>query len=296
MVLEARSVGHPDPDGFAMTPQFSTIVKARHHQSGGIFSVHAVDLSEMDGLASPLALLDDFRVSGAPFGPHPHAGFSAISYVLEDSAVALRSRDSLGNDLEIRPGGLVWLEAGWGALHQEVPAAPGELHGAQIYVNLSARNKLVAPRTMAVQPEDVPVWTSPAGDRVRVLVGRYRSLASPIVPTEPFAILEALVATSLSLPIVQGEHTVIYNLSGTLDVAAGQVSRRLLAHSALAVADAGELTLTTIGGPTHALVLSGPALADPVFAEGPFIMNDEDGFRAAIRRYHAGEMGQLDPV
>ena len=279
-----------------MTPQFSTIVTARHHQSGGIFSVHAIELSRLDGLASPLALLDDFRVSGAPFGPHPHAGFSAISYVLEDSAVALRSRDSLGNDLEIRPGGLVWLQAGRGAQHQEIPAKPGALHGAQIYVNLSARNKLVAPKTMAVQPEDVPVWTTKAGDRVRVLVGRYGNLGSPIAPAEPFAILDARVATSVAFPIGGGEHTVIYTLSGALDVRAGAEVRRLPAQAAVAVADAGELTLSAVDGPAHALVLSGPALDEPVIAEGPFIMNDAAGIRAAIRRFHAGEMGQLDPV
>src|SRR5271166_1781445 len=51
----------------------------------------------------------------------------------------VRSRDSLGNDVIVRPGGIVWFQAARGALHQEeVPAQQGtELHGAQIFVKLS---------------------------------------------------------------------------------------------------------------------------------------------------------------
>ena len=58
---------------------------------------------------------DEFRVTGRPFPPHPHAGFSAVTYVLEDSEGKLRSRDSLGNDLVTGPGGIVWTQAGSGA-------------------------------------------------------------------------------------------------------------------------------------------------------------------------------------
>jgi len=53
---------------------------------------------------------------------------------------------------------------------------------------------------------------------------------------------------------------------------------------------------SAVDGPAHALVLSGPALDEPVIAEGPFIMNDAAGIRAATRRFQARKMGQLDPV
>jgi redox-sensitive bicupin YhaK (pirin superfamily) len=58
----------------------------------------------------------------------------------------------------------------------------------------------------------------------------------------------------------------------------------------------GELMPSAVDGPAHALVLSGPALDEPVIAEGPFIMNDAAGSRAATRRFQARKMGQLDPV
>ncbi|MCW1840402.1 pirin family protein [Prosthecomicrobium hirschii] len=280
-----------------MAAHVSEIVEARRHSSGGIFSVNTIDLARMNGLSSPLALLDNFRVSGQPFGPHPHAGFSAITYVFEDSGGALRSRDSLGNDLEIGPGGIVWLQAGRGALHQEVPAVRGaELHGAQIYVNLSRRNKLADPKTMYLLPGQVPEWRNEAGDRIRVLVGGFGNVRSPIEPVEPYGILDAFLVSSVGYPIASSENSIIYLLDGQLDVAVDDRVYRLSTETAIALSGAGEARLSAAGGVAHALLLSGPALNEPVFADGPFIMNDAAGIRSAYQRFQSGEMGRLRAV
>jgi pirin-like protein len=79
-------------------------------------------VEQLGGLASPVLVFDDFRVRKLPFSPHPHAGFSAVTYVLEDSQRGLRSRTSLGNDIVVGPGGIVWTQAGRGVIHEEAPA------------------------------------------------------------------------------------------------------------------------------------------------------------------------------
>src|SRR5208337_4600014 len=112
--------------------ELSPIVAARA-QGNSAFSVQSVDLHALGDWASPVAALDHFRVRGRPFPPHPHAGFSAVTYVLEDSKAALRSRDSLGDDVVVGPGGIVWTEAGRGVMHEELPASDDELHGLQIF-------------------------------------------------------------------------------------------------------------------------------------------------------------------
>jgi len=278
-----------------MASRISRIVPARRHSSGGIFALNTIDLDRLEGLAAPLALLDDFLVSGAPFGPHPHAGFSAITYVLEDSPVGLRSRDSLGNDLIVRPGGIVWLQAGRGAQHQEIPAIPGlPLHGAQIYVNLSARNKLVAPRTFYLQPEDVPVWTNNSGDRVRILVGSFDNVASPLRPEEPYRILDIHLASGIDIPLGKDDNTVVYVLGGEALLHIDGETTPLTATTAIALSGTAHLRITGTGA--QVLALSGPALNEPVYADGPFIMNDEAGIRSAIQRFRSGQMGQLAPV
>lgn len=280
-----------------MVTQVSEIVQARRSSSGGIFSVNAIGLERMNGLAAPLVLLDNFRVSGQPFGPHPHAGFSAITYIFEDSPGALRSRDSLGNDLEIGPGGIVWLQAGRGAQHQEVPAVRGsELHGAQIYVNLSMSNKLADPKTMYMLSGQVPEWRNEAGARIRVLVGDYGNVRSPIAPVEPYSILDAFLAGQVPYPLAHGENSVIYVLDGQLDVVIEGKMHRLSSETAIALSGTGEVRLSPAGGVAHALLMSGPALNEPVLAEGSFIMNDAAGIRSARLRFQSGQMGRLEPV
>ncbi len=251
----------------------------------------------MNGLASPLVLLDNFRVSGQPFGPHPHAGFSAITYIFEDSPGALRSRDSLGNDLEIGPGGIVWLQAGRGAQHQEVPAVRGtQLHGAQIYVNLSKSNKLADPKTMYLLSKQVPEWLNEAGDRIRVLVGGFNNIRSPIEPLEPYNILEAFLVGQIAYPLARGENCVIYVLEGQLDIVVEEKPHHLSSETAIALSGSGEVHLTPAGGVAHAMLLSGPALSEPVLAEGPFIMNDAAGIRSARQRFQSGQMGRLEAI
>jgi hypothetical protein len=128
-----------------MSIQFSPIIAAQA-QNVSTFSVQNIDLQKLGERASPLELFHDFRLRGRPFGPHPHGGFSIISYVYEDSLTGLRSCDSLGNDFVIDPGGMVWTQAGSGLMHQEVAADNDrELHGLQAFVNLSPKNKLAAP-------------------------------------------------------------------------------------------------------------------------------------------------------
>ncbi|MFI8949662.1 pirin family protein [Streptomyces sp. NPDC053750] len=50
----------------------------------------------------------------------PHAGFSAATYMFDDSSTRLHNRDSLGDTSLIEPGGLHWTVAGSGIVHDEV--------------------------------------------------------------------------------------------------------------------------------------------------------------------------------
>ena len=68
-----------------MSIQLSSIMPATTWKNGRDFSANSIRLHELGERASPVAVLDDFRVRGEPFGPHPHAGFSALTYVFEDS-------------------------------------------------------------------------------------------------------------------------------------------------------------------------------------------------------------------
>ena len=185
-----------------MSVQLSPVMPATTWENGGVFSANSIRLHDLDERASPVAVLDDFRVRGRPFGPNPHAGFSALTYVFEDSEGRARSRDSLGNDVVIGPGGIVWFQAARGAMHDEFPAEQGrELHGAQIFVKLSAKNKFIAPRTFWLDASEVPEWRNEDADRVRVAVGSFQGVSSPLVPAEPLDLLDVGLRQKISFDL-----------------------------------------------------------------------------------------------
>src|SRR4029077_421284 len=71
---------------------------ARQLSLPGFSSFLSFDLDALGVSASPVAVLDDFRVLGLPLCPHPHSGFAAVTYVLEDLPADLRGRASSGID------------------------------------------------------------------------------------------------------------------------------------------------------------------------------------------------------
>ena len=228
LVVETKAVDH---DG-------NSVLKCSRRKTVGQrrgLSAKGVNLYELGERSSPIVVLDDFRVSGRPFRPHPHAGFSAITYVFENSQGGVRSRNSLGNDVVVGPGGIVWLQAASGALHQEVPAQTGgELYGAQIFVNLSSTNKLAAPRTLWLENSEVPEWRSGAGDRIRIVVGSYEGLASPLVPAEPFNLLDVALRREISFSLQTGHYALVYVRKGGVLVRVEEREQRVPSEHALA--------------------------------------------------------------
>ena len=75
--------------------------------------------------------------------------------------------DSAGNRGAIAPGDVQWMTAGSGVVHSEMPADDirergGRIHGFQVWVNLPARDKMMAPRY-----QEVPAVPDSAGDDPR---------------------------------------------------------------------------------------------------------------------------------
>ena len=279
-----------------MTVQFSPVIAA-NERGNGMFSVKAIDLESLGESASPIIVLDHFRVRGQPFTPHPHAGFSAVTCVLEDSAAALRSRDSLGNDIVVGPGGIVWTQSGSGVIHHEVPAeADRELHGLQIFVNLSARNKLLAPKMLRLAGGDVPEWRSEVGDRVRVFAGSFEGVTSPLVPAEPFDLLEVRLRRAIDFTLREDHNALVYVIEGTIVVSADGRAQEVASDHAMAFQGDGGRVKIAAFQPAHVVVLSGAAIREPVVVDGPFIMNERPQIEAAIARYRAGSMGRLEAL
>lgn len=278
------------------TPRLSRPMNAQHEVRGGVFSVHQLGRAMSGYLASPVVNVDHYRMSGRVFAPHPHAGFSAVTYLFESSPGGLRSRDSLGHDILVEPGALLWTLAGRGMMHEVVPAADGRTaHGIQIAVNLSAENKMAPPRVDLLERSRIPAWQGDRGDRVRAVVGSYRGVSSPLVPIEPFHLLDADLRSRVSFDVPAGWNALVLVTSGALTLAAEGERVAAGEDAGVAIQGGGEVWMEA-GAPARAIVLAGRAIDDPVMQDGPFIMRDADQIRDAVRRYEAGEMGRIDAL
>jgi redox-sensitive bicupin YhaK (pirin superfamily) len=126
----------------------------------------------------PFLSVDHFRMSTPTFPPHPHAGFSAVTYLFADSETGFINHDSLGHRLEIAPSAVHWTQAAGGVMHEEFPRDPGkQAHGLQIFVNLAASQKHAAPSIMHAAATDIPTFDL-VGATARVVFGSYLGHAS----------------------------------------------------------------------------------------------------------------------
>lgn len=244
----------------------------------------------------PFLAITDFHMSQPTFAPHPHAGFSAVTYMFRDSQGSFRNRDSLGDVSLIGPGDLHWTQAGSGMLHEEIPVEPGlDCHGLQLFVNLRAADKHSTPRALHVTADEVPTVEPAPGVTVRVVVGEAFGNASPMtglltavnlldIDVQPFA--------SVSLPIDPKDNAVMLLGEGSIDLAGLR-----LAHTTVAAFPGPEDHLELTAGPDGAsmLVLIGTPIAEPVLFGGPFCMTSDADLDDARQRFRNGSMGSLSP-
>lgn len=244
----------------------------------------------------PFLNLDEFVMSEPTFPPHPHAGFSAVTYMFEDSEGSFVNRDSLGDRSLIEPGALHWTQAARGMMHEEVPEHAGTpCHGLQMFVNLKDEHKRAAPAAFHASRAQVPEVHPAPGARVRVLAGRFGGVASPLSQLlTPVTFLEIHLAAGATVEVdaPSGHTAFAMTIRGSGRAADAEVS----AHEAVVFARDGE-RVRFDGGPRGLQLLfgAGAPLGEPVVFGGPFAMTRLEDIHEARTRFARGEMGTLAP-
>jgi len=114
----------------------------------------------------PFLMLDAFGSDNpgdyiGGFPDHPHRGFETISYMLSGR---MRHRDSAGNEGLLQQGGVQWMTAGRGIIHSELPEQEeGRMEGFQLWLNLSANDKMRAPWYRDIQSAEIPEFQTRKG-------------------------------------------------------------------------------------------------------------------------------------
>jgi hypothetical protein len=296
----------PDPNGRSRPVR--TVTTAPRGFEGEGFPVRrafaGVDKADLDPFVHMDQMGEVEYGVGEPRGTswHPHRGFETFTYLMDGAFI---HQDSHGGGGVIENGGTQYMTAGAGILHIETPPeslvmSGGLFHGIQLWINLPAAKKWLAPAYQPLQSTDVTLVSSAdGGTLVRVLAGTVAGHTGPGRSQSPIAIVHATLAPGarLELPWRKDFNALAYALSGRGSVGAyGQP----INGGQLAVLGSGDhITLEaapsqSIATPAlEVLLLGGVPLREPVFAYGPFVMNTKAEVIQAIEDYQAGRLGVI---
>lgn len=240
----------------------------------------------------PFLMLDDFRsdtpehfLKGFPW--HPHRGIETITYVLKGD---VEHGDSLGNQGVISSGDVQWMTAGSGIIHQEMPKgdADGSMHGFQLWANLPASQKMMAPRYRGITAADIPEAALPDGVRVKVIAGEVAGVRGPMdrIVIDP-EYLDCSVPAGVEFvhPTRRGYTAFLYVIGGR-----GVVGRTEVRDKTLVLFEDGDELAASAASdsPLRFLLLTGKPLGEPVAWRGPIVMNTQEELNVAFQEYRDG--------
>ncbi|MEW5738754.1 MAG: pirin family protein [Myxococcota bacterium] len=240
------------------------------------------------------------------FPQHPHRGFETVTIVRKGF---IDHSDSLGATARFGAGDVQWLTAGEGIVHSEMfplrrRDAPNPVELFQIWLNLPAADKLVAPYFSMLWAERVPRVTLTDANgknaRVQLIAGKWderRALAPP--PNSWASRADADVAiwslelepgATLTLPPAadaRTRRTLYVFRGGTVRIDGEPVGQQ----RAAAVRAEVPLRLEADDAGAEILVLQGRPIGEPVVQYGPFVMNSRAGIEQAFEDYRRTGFG-----
>ncbi|WP_242927207.1 pirin family protein [Pontibacter vulgaris] len=227
--------------------------------------------------------------------PHPHRGFSPVTFVYKGG---VHHRDSRGNDSVVYAGGTQWMKAGMGVVHSERPPKDIHEHGGeqeiiQLWVNLPKANKMDQPAYYPLQAQDTPVFEAENGNvRAGVVAGNFEGISGPIKTPSPVLALriDMKAGATYTFPIPESYNAFLYLLHGKISVEGFGLSDEL--HAVVFKRDGTSCTFTALKD-TQALLMAGKPLEEPLASHGPFVMNTQSEIMQAMRDYQMGKMGML---
>jgi len=241
----------------------------------------------------PFLMLDEFRSDEpqdylAGFPNHPHRGFETVTYMI---AGRFKHRDNKGHEGLLEAGGAQWMTAGRGIVHSEMPEQEeGLVWGFQLWLNLPARDKMIAPSYKDLHDKDIPVVIEDSGARLRLLAGRIGETKGAMDVgdrvTDPLYVdVEIPAGASVTVPVPKTHEGFVYVFDGeSLDI-----EGKTLKRGELGVLAEGEaLVLRATKGKARALVIAGKPIGETVAQYGPFVMNTREELEQAVADFQAG--------
>ncbi|OIN56353.1 pirin family protein [Arsenicibacter rosenii] len=231
----------------------------------------------------------DQQLQKAGVDPHPHRGFSPVTFVFKGG---VRHRDSRQNDGTVYEGGTQWMNAGMGIIHSERPLT-AEQEIIQMWVNTPAANKMDQPSYYPLTKEQTPATTSPDGKVVvNVVTGDLLGQQGPIPTFTPInsGTIHMQAGGTIDIPVPASHNLFVYFLDGYAKI---NDDRLVTGKNMVTFSHDGDYITLEALEDTRALLMSGEPIGEEIVAQGPFVMNSDIQIMEAYRDFRKGKMGIL---
>lgn len=229
-------------------------------------------------------------------GAHPHRGIATLTYILEGEGEHF---DSASNHTKVYSGGIQWMKAGNGVIHDETlnidsQTGTSRIHGFQFWINLPAKNKAEKPEYLAVQSKDVPQKElANKSGWIKLIAGSYEDLSS---------VLPSFSEQFLYHIHLEAGKSFTHSFNYQTEVAAFLPQHNAIINKEIFDAgefiefdrNAGEIEIENNSGESlDILLFGGEPYTEPIVAEGPFVMNSHTEIAVAYRDFYDGKYGEI---
>jgi redox-sensitive bicupin YhaK (pirin superfamily) len=307
-IIKANALGFPwdTIDPFLFCAYHDDAYPAANAEMGPAVSLTGRTLGQDFSRQDGWSMYHGQTVPGFP--SHPHRGFETVTIVRKG---LIDHSDSLGAVARFGRGDVQWLTAGQGIVHAEMfPLLATDTNNPlelfQIWLNLPARNKMVAPHFTMFWSHDIPhhISQDAAGlvTEVAVIAGRLADTGAPLTPPPDSWAAQADADVSIwtlrmepgarwTLPAAFGADTQrsLYFFKGqSVSVDSEDIS----SHAALELrGDRAVVLVNTGSSVAEFLLLQGKPIAEPVVQYGPFVMNTQAEIRQTLADYQRTQFG-----
>lgn len=269
------------------------VVTGQYVMDGAGVKINRVLTSTLQRRLDPFLMLDAFGSDKAGdyiagFPEHPHRGFETVTYML---AGRMRHRDSAGNEGLVTNGGVQWMTAGRGVIHSEMPEQnEGLMEGFQLWLNLPAKDKMMAPWYRDIPNEQVPRFTLDSGTTVQVIAGASHGVSGAVQRegTEPLYLdIELPEGAIFEQALPAGHNAFIYVFRGEAVVGGKGVPQTRMAI--FDNAEGADGVVIKAARPTRLLLIAGRPLKEAIAQYGPFVMNTQAELQQAVEDFRSGK-------
>ena len=228
-------------------------------------------------------------------GPHPHRGFSPVTFVI---AGEVHHRDSWGNNQIAKEGEVQWMHAGAGIVHSERPSEAlmerqGHQEIVQLWINSPAHKKMIPPTYSYVSNEAMTRFSS-EDQKInnKLIAGNYGEISGKVVPQSELLVIwgHGEQGGTQQLTIPKGFSSMLYLIKGDITLK----GYGLIEGENLAIFDhEGDVIDMSFKEDGQFILLCGKAIDEVVTQSGPYVMNTQTEILEAMRDYQMGKFGIL---